>query len=318
MADYLEGHLPLARRALFDAHLDDCAECAREISAMQETIGVLRSLPEPEVPPHLADNALRRIRNGEANPPWYDHVRHAVTTLLSPRVLAPVSAGMLVMGVITWVGESQLPGQGPGVAPSPVLVQADPPAAGGGSGTTVAANRAAQRIAASPRGGGVPSAQDPLGPSHQWASQLDTLVGRMRRNQRFEPPLAEPTQTVQVAGRPDQGYPTGNRYGTAGGQSRVPQQHPSAPGDQPLPSADAWLLHAQRSPAAFAAELYQLTLAEQELWVGSLSRHAAQEGSLDTVISALQSSQSEQARLLAQDFRAAGERMTTAAVDAGN
>jgi hypothetical protein len=317
MADYLEGDLPLARRALFDAHLDDCAECAREISEMQETIGVLRSLPEPEVPPHLADNALRRIRNGEANPPWYDHVRSAVATLLSPRVLAPVSAGMLVMGVITWIGDSQLPGQGPGVAPSPVLVQADPPAASGGSGTTVAANRAAQRFAASPRGGGTPSAQALLGPSDQWARQLDTLVGLMRQKHGFEPPLAEPTQTVQVARRPDQGYPTGNRYGTTRGQPRVSQQHSSAPGAQALPSVGDWLLHAQRSPAAFAAELHQLTLAEQELWVGSLARHAAQEGSLDTVISALQSSQSEQARLLAQDFRAAGGRMTTAAADAG-
>jgi hypothetical protein len=173
-------------------------------------------------------------------------------------------------------------------------------------------------LAASQRGGGVPSAQDPLGPSSQWASQLDSLVGKMRRNQRFAPPQAEPAQTVQVARRPDQGYPTGNRYGTAWGQSGVSQQQSNAPGDQALPSADDWLLHAQRSPAAFANELFQLTLAEQELWIGSLARHAARDGSLDMVISALRSSQSEHARVVGLDFRVAGERLKTAAVDAGD
>jgi len=312
MADYLEGDLPLARRALFDAHLDDCSDCAQEISEMQQTIGLLRSLPEPEVPPHLADNALRRIRNGEANPPWYDHLRSGIETLLSPRVLAPLSAGMLVMGVISWVGESPPTGEDSNVAAPPTLVQAAVPVAGGGNGTTIAANRAARRGAGEASRGGSLSGESRLGPSDQWALQLNSLVGGMRRGQGFEPPLAEPTRTVQVAGHADS-YSANNFYGAASGQPLVPQQRPSGLAGQTLPSADDWLLHAQRSPAAFAAELYQLTLAEQELWVGNLARHAEQEGLLDTLISALQSSQSEQARLLAQDFRAAGDRMTTAA-----
>ena len=37
MADYLEGDLSLSKRALFDAHLDACTECARELSEMRGT-----------------------------------------------------------------------------------------------------------------------------------------------------------------------------------------------------------------------------------------------------------------------------------------
>ena len=50
MADYLEGELSLGNRALFDAHLDGCGDCSRDLSAMRETIGLLRSLPAPEPP----------------------------------------------------------------------------------------------------------------------------------------------------------------------------------------------------------------------------------------------------------------------------
>jgi hypothetical protein len=307
MASYLEGDLALDKRALFDAHLDDCAGCALEISEMQETIAVLRSLPNPDVPAHLADNALRRIRNGEAKPPWYDHVRDALAALLSPRILAPVSAGMLAMGVITYFGEIQLSGAGsPEPAPAPQVVRVEPRS----GGDAIASNRAAQRLAANRSGVQVDRRADPLGPSDQWMRELDSLIGGMRGGQRFGPPLASAPQTVQVAGGTGQGYAP-PRYG-AEGQSLVQRQRAGGLGDRELPSAEDWLLHAQRSPAAFAAELYLLTLAEQELWVDNLARRASAQGDLERVIASLQSSQSEQARLLAQDFRAAAERMITA------
>jgi anti-sigma factor RsiW len=57
MADYLEGDLPLERRALFDAHLDDCEACLSEIREVQRTI----TLPSPSC------DAFVRTRVGS---PW--------------------------------------------------------------------------------------------------------------------------------------------------------------------------------------------------------------------------------------------------------
>ena len=54
LADYLEGDLALDLRALVDAHLDGCPECALEVREMQQTIRLLRALPEPEPPPMIA------------------------------------------------------------------------------------------------------------------------------------------------------------------------------------------------------------------------------------------------------------------------
>ena len=51
LADYLEGDLALDLRALVDAHLDSCELCSSEVREMQQTIRLLRALPEP---PQLA------------------------------------------------------------------------------------------------------------------------------------------------------------------------------------------------------------------------------------------------------------------------
>ncbi|MBY0399783.1 zf-HC2 domain-containing protein, partial [Myxococcota bacterium] len=59
LADYLEGDLALDKRALVDAHLDTCASCAQEVREMQQTIRLLRALPQPEVPPMIAANVMR-------------------------------------------------------------------------------------------------------------------------------------------------------------------------------------------------------------------------------------------------------------------
>ncbi|MFP6655712.1 MAG: zf-HC2 domain-containing protein, partial [Myxococcota bacterium] len=66
LTDYLEGDLTPKHRAIVDAHLDSCALCSREVEEMSETIRLLRTLPEPELPPMIAANVMRRIRAGES------------------------------------------------------------------------------------------------------------------------------------------------------------------------------------------------------------------------------------------------------------
>ena len=105
MADYLEGDLPLHRRALFDAHLDECAVCAREIAEMRHTIAALRGLPQPAPPPDFVDDVMRRIRQGDADPGLWQRARDIAAALFEPRVLAPISAVMLVAGLLLGTGQ---------------------------------------------------------------------------------------------------------------------------------------------------------------------------------------------------------------------
>ena len=61
LADYMEGDLPLAHRARFDAHLDECAECVAELEALRGTVDLLRGLPDPAPPPDLTRSVMRPI-----------------------------------------------------------------------------------------------------------------------------------------------------------------------------------------------------------------------------------------------------------------
>lgn len=91
LADYLEGDLPLDARALVDAHLDGCEACANEVDQMQQTIRLLRMLPEPETPPQIAANVMRRIRAGETRPGLLSRVGRALGSVLEPSFVLPAA-----------------------------------------------------------------------------------------------------------------------------------------------------------------------------------------------------------------------------------
>ena len=92
LADYLEGDLALDLRALVDAHLDTCEICGQEVREMQQTIRLLRALPEPETPPLIAANVMRRIRAGETRPNWLERIQRALGGVLEPSFVLPASA----------------------------------------------------------------------------------------------------------------------------------------------------------------------------------------------------------------------------------
>jgi len=92
LADYLEGDLALDLRALVDAHLDGCEACKREVREMQQTIRLLRALPEPEVPPMIAANVMRRIRAGETRPSFLERIQRSFGGVLEPSFVLPASA----------------------------------------------------------------------------------------------------------------------------------------------------------------------------------------------------------------------------------
>lgn len=348
MAGYLEGDLPIAERALFDAHLDGCEICALEIAEMRATISLLRSLPEPEVPADLTNQVLRRIRAGEGRQTWLDHARAAVEFLTAPRILAPVSATMLAAGVLMATG--QLPRFMPSdpshagtevsivlqnptpqptssslsSAPQRLLVGTESASAERRIGASAADEFSAEQfaggssivqrrssvVAGRSPGHAVDSHPERMGPSGGVALEIAPFVAFL------EPtpvPLARSPQAMQVSSQPRAGSPEPvvqrrPQSEMLGAMRRPRRAHGDSASSESMPSSGEWIAHALRNPAHFAETLANRTLAESELWVDNLARHAVAQGELDAVIQAFRGSSSAQARLLAEEFEAAGRR----------
>ena len=124
MGEYLQGDLPLAQRALFDAHLDGCEACAADLHALRETVHLLRDLPSPEVPPHLADRIVARIEDGEGRARWWDGLAAFWDWIDPARYLPPLAAASLTSAVLI-VGVRDYGWQIPGTLPPASVEQAD-------------------------------------------------------------------------------------------------------------------------------------------------------------------------------------------------
>jgi anti-sigma factor RsiW len=63
VTDYLEGTLPAAERARFEAHLAECDGCTGYLEDMRRLVGTLHEVPEP--PPDVAtrETLLRAFRD---------------------------------------------------------------------------------------------------------------------------------------------------------------------------------------------------------------------------------------------------------------
>lgn len=107
LADYLEGELPIDKRSLVDAHLDACDSCAGEVEEMLQTIRLLRTLPEPEMPPMIVANVMRRIRSGESRLGVFGRIGRALGAVFEPGFVLPASAiaaAALVVAVVQGLG----------------------------------------------------------------------------------------------------------------------------------------------------------------------------------------------------------------------
>ena len=103
LGDHLEGDLDLRFRARVDEHLGRCASCARELSELRSTVGLLRSLPAPQPPAELANEVMRRIGAGEGHT---QQSRAVIRNLFGPRVAAALAAGLAGFAIFTSVETS--------------------------------------------------------------------------------------------------------------------------------------------------------------------------------------------------------------------
>lgn len=96
LSDYLEDELSGRRRERLTGHLAGCGACRGELAELEATVALLRRLPEPELPPALADMVMARVRAGEAEPRrWLDWLRR----LTEPVVAVPVAAAIVALAV---------------------------------------------------------------------------------------------------------------------------------------------------------------------------------------------------------------------------
>ncbi len=63
---YAEGQLDFADRLRFQLHLGLCANCRTWVRQLQVTARTLGRLPEPELPPALEAELLRRFEGWKA------------------------------------------------------------------------------------------------------------------------------------------------------------------------------------------------------------------------------------------------------------
>ena len=317
MADYLEGHLLLEKRALFDAHLDDCEACMSEIRDVQRTVNLLKSLPEPDMPEGFSDSVMRLVREADARPHWLQSLTEALGMLSRPRILVPVSISMIALGILA--GTSQVEdallleaprGQFAGSSPN-----ADVSALAGIPGP--AARPQAQRESQIPRTAAIQitlqpssplsSALGPFRPSPQGVGQFVHLVPRQFSPQsdgtwHFSHGVS---RDVRVPGQPMALQAAVGSQKRRSADSGLMTSNQARQGDR-QPSADEWLLRLRRSPGNFAMLISNSTLAEQELWVANLARRAVERDELNEIVEVLQASPNQRARLLADDFAAHG------------
>ena len=311
MADYLEGDLELDKRALFDAHLDECSDCAEEVAGMRGTISLLHSLPDPLVPVEMSRQIMRRVRSGEMYPAWREALRAFFAPLLEPRILAPVSAGVLVLGLVLGSGDLlEVREAGSGRAPGLVSAFEQPRTTAASASTAEDSSRFVliqQDALVAPSAGFRPTPKQemialstlmanssPLGQIQFDVRPLPLLLARPEHDRiqnlsQYELVSARPATSLSQAIAP------------------MPSNSSSALERARQPSAEDWLVRIQNDPAGFAGRLAFTSLAEQELWVQHLAKVARQNNELNEVVASLRSSPSRGARLLADDFEATGD-----------
>ena len=63
ITDYLEGALPDAERARFDANLAGCADCTRYLAQFRQTIWLTGTLTEEHIAPDAKNELLSVFRD---------------------------------------------------------------------------------------------------------------------------------------------------------------------------------------------------------------------------------------------------------------
>jgi hypothetical protein len=128
LGDHLEGDLALEERSRIDAHLARCESCAAELRELRATVALLRGLPDPEPPPRLTAEILRRIETGEGRASRVIEIfRRASEPPLAAGLAAALAAGIAGLLLFTALefGAGDFLGPPPDSAPERFAVRGE-------------------------------------------------------------------------------------------------------------------------------------------------------------------------------------------------
>ena len=137
MLEALYGELPAGDRALFDAHLRACPECAAEYSVLGATLEVMDRRERPDPGGAFWDGYWDRLEKkmergtltteAPASEPFWRRARRAFSTVPRWAYQASAALALVVVGVL--IGRSVFAPSGPGPVTGPAeVVAAVPPA----------------------------------------------------------------------------------------------------------------------------------------------------------------------------------------------
>lgn len=283
MADYLEGDLPIEKRAVFDAHLDGCEECRGEVEELRAIPNLLRRLPDVEPPAMLASDVMRRIRQGEARTTWLDRIQAFFGELSSPGIAIPTGAMLAAFLLAATSGKFSIEGLlNYGGAAQPIVAR--------------------QLAPIPPEAAALASRVFRLEESAPGVLVSDTSGSPVRSHTSFQ---LQPVATGVQGGAGQRRVVIVSKPGLASSFAEPGQQSPR--------SADDWLSVVLEQPAEFARRQASLSLAEREHWVRVLARRAAETDTTEQVVEALRRRGGPQAMRFARAF-AAEARLATSQI----
>ena len=118
LLETLTGRTPPDLRRAVAAHLETCADCRAEAARLEETVGLLRAVPDPEAPEGFWAGFMAQLEERLAREPASLWTR--LRRRISVPALAPAAATAIV--VLVFVVSTLLrPGMAPdSTAPNPV------------------------------------------------------------------------------------------------------------------------------------------------------------------------------------------------------
>jgi hypothetical protein len=123
LSAYLEGDLSTRERSKLESQLADDPAMRETLRELENVVGLLRDLPEPEVPPAFSTRVIARVQEQreQASGGLLDSVRRlfdSVRRLFEPAVAVPLAAGITALALV--IGSQQ------GIEPPADALDAEP------------------------------------------------------------------------------------------------------------------------------------------------------------------------------------------------
>ena len=131
LVDYIYQELESAQVELFEAHLQGCTRCSREVTAFDSTRSMLASLPEEDPPPQISalllQEAARAVQPSTAS--FWERLRQGLHSMVMHPAMTAAVTLVLVLGISFYVYKSNPPlGDTPRVD-LPAVLEGDSPTA---------------------------------------------------------------------------------------------------------------------------------------------------------------------------------------------